>query len=184
MTKNESKSSNLCSVLNCSIPPPLFGAAVLMGNQSSNKEVDCGSIQTLSLWFLSLKDTNPADTAWSCISRPYYGSYSSSLSRRVSISSVYMRLLYIWVWLRHIYMDSYHMAVLTHVSGAPFLLVRACRDACLSPTLLLFALQCPCRTTSIIMKMKHTRIHCLWTAQPQRASKVDMSPTHRWKSFW
>lgn len=60
--KNESNSSNLCSALNYSIPAFLFGAAVLMGNQSSNKAVDCRLIQTLSLCFLSLKDTYTTDT--------------------------------------------------------------------------------------------------------------------------
>lgn len=54
--------AQICSSLNCSIPPSLFGAAVLMGNRSSNKASGCRSIRTLSLWFLSLKDTNTTDT--------------------------------------------------------------------------------------------------------------------------
>lgn len=55
-------SINLCSALNCSIIPSQFGAAVLMGNHSSNKAAYCRSIQTLSSCCLSLQDRNTAGT--------------------------------------------------------------------------------------------------------------------------
>lgn len=188
-TKNESISSNLCSVLNYSIPPFLSGAAVLMGNQSSNKAADCRSIQTLLLWFPSLRDTNVQSPVM-------YVKIILWILLFISVQegehfTFVLLLLYIWVLLRQLYIDPHD-----RVSVYAVLLERACRDACLSPALFvffytksklivckqsqtLFVLQCPCRRTGIIMRKKYTRIHSLWTAQPQRVSKVDMSPTHR-----
>lgn len=166
-------------VLNCSIPPSLFGAAALMGNQSSNKAADCRSIQTLSLWFLSLKDTNNTDTE------------SGHVYQGLAMDPTLHLCPGGWAFQLCIAFTVHLSMIMSNLCGfiaygcadacvcAPLWLVRACRGVCSSPTLLLFALQCSCRSTSMIMK--HMRIHSLWTAQPQRASKVDMSPTHRWK---
>ena len=70
-----------------------------MGNQTSNKTFDCRSIQTLSLWLLSLEDTNTADTdgVRSWMSSPYYGSFSSPLPRKVSNSTFMLHKLHLSV---------------------------------------------------------------------------------------
>lgn len=127
MTKNESKSSNLCSVLNCSIPPSLFGAAVLMGNQSSNKLLTLGWYR--HLLFLSLRDTNNTDIESGHVYQGHTTDPTLHLCPGGWALICVLHLLYIWVWLRQIYMDSYHMAVWRMCLCTPF--VCPCIQRCM-----------------------------------------------------
>lgn len=112
--KNESKSSNLPFLTNCSILPSPF-ADMLMGNQSSNKATDSRSIQTLSLWLLSLRDTNAANTVM----------FSKSI------------LLILFFFLQKGELFTFMLCYVTFILiyAIWFMCVPVCRDSCLSPTL-------------------------------------------------
>lgn len=126
---------------------------MLMGDRSSNKAADCRILPTPAAVSLTSRKELGGYRPWLWIPRRHCGSCSSSPGCKVSFSHLcFMFVVHYPTYLRY-------MAVFVFV--------------CVPP-------QCPCRLTRTIMNM-HMGTLRFWTAQPQRASKVDMSPTPRWK---